>query len=189
MKSLLLLIDIQNDYFPNGNMQLNGSIEAGVQAGKALKSFRDRGLPVVHIQHTSSRPGATFLLPDTHGVEIHVNVKPLPGETIIRKSYPNSFRDTDLLEHIKSQNISELTICGMMTHMCVDSTVRAAFDHGFLCTVLSDACATRGLKYDDIEILAEHVNGAFLAALSPVFATLSTVEDFLDHMNQTDGYS
>ena len=189
MKTLLLLIDIQNDYFPNGNMQLNGSIEASLQAAKALKSFRDRGLPVVHVQHFSSRPGATFLLPDTHGAEIHENVKPIPGETVIRKNYPNSFRETDLLEHIKTHNISELVICGMMTHMCVDSTVRAAFDHGFRCTVLSDACTTRGLTYDNIEIPAEHVHGAFLAALSPVFATLRTVEDFLDHMNQTDGNS
>ena len=183
MKTLLVLIDIQNDYFSNGNMELSGSIEASLQAGKALKSFRDKGLPVVHVQHFSSRPGATFLLPDTQGSEIHKNVNPFPDETIIQKNFPNSFRDTVLLEHLKLQNISRLAICGMMTHMCVDSTVRAAFDHGFICTVLSDACATRSLTYQDIEIPAEHVHGAFLAALSQVFATVSTVDDFLAHMS------
>ncbi len=179
MKSALLIIDIQNDYFPSGRMELEGSIEAGRRAGKVLAYYRKRGLPVFFIQHLMMRPNAGFLLPDTDGAEIHESVKPLPGEAIIQKHYPNSFRDTSLLERLKAEDIGRLVICGMMTHMCVDATVRAAFDYGFECIVLGDACATRSLTYQDTVVPAEHVHGAFLAALGAVYGRVETVDGFL----------
>ena len=71
MKPALIIIDIQNDYFPGGKMELEGSPEASLQAAKLLASFRAKELPLVHIQHVSNRPGASFFLPDTEGVNIH----------------------------------------------------------------------------------------------------------------------
>jgi len=100
MKTALLLIDIQNDYFPGGRMELDGSPEASLRAKDLLTLFRGRNLPIFHIQHISNRNGASFFLPDTVGVEFHANVSPLPGETIIRKNFPNSFRNTALLTPI-----------------------------------------------------------------------------------------
>jgi len=88
MNQALLLIDIQNDYFPGGAMELVGSPEAGAQAGKLLTAFREKALPVIHIQHISSRPGAAFFLPHTKGVEIHQSVNPAQNEMVIRKNYP-----------------------------------------------------------------------------------------------------
>ena len=76
MKQALLLIDIQNDYFPGGAMELSGSLPAGMQAGKLLRLFRDKSLPIIHIQHLSTREGATFFVPNTGGVEIHETVAP-----------------------------------------------------------------------------------------------------------------
>lgn len=182
MKTALIIIDIQNDYFPNGRMETEGSIEAGRRAGKALAHFREAGLPVFFIQHVSMRPNAGFLLPDTDGVEIHESVKPLPDEVVIRKHFPNSFRGTPLLERLKAEAIGRPVICGMMTHMCVDATVRAAFDYGFECIVLGDACATRSLTYQDKAVPAEHVHAAFLAALDAVYAKVETVDGFLARM-------
>jgi len=179
MKTALIIIDIQNDYFPNGRMEVDGSIEAGLWAGKVLVRFRDAGLPVFFIQHVSMRPNSGFLLPDTDGVEIHESVKPLPGETVVQKHYPNSFRETSLLESLRADDIGRLVISGMMTHMCVDATTRAAFDFGFQCVLLSDACATRSLTYNDTVIPAAHVHGAFLAALGAVYARVQTVDGFL----------
>ena len=126
MTQALLLIDIQNDYFPGGAMELEGSPLAGRKAGELLQAFRRASKPVVHVQHVSTRPGATFFLPDTKGVEIHESVAPLQGETVIRKHHPNSFRDTPLLEHLRGHGVAELVIAGMMTQMCVDSSTRAA---------------------------------------------------------------
>ena len=94
MTTALLLIDIQNDYFPGGAMELEGSTAAALQARAALELFRAEGRPVFHIRHLSIRPGATFFLPDTPGAEIHDLVRPLPDEPVIVKHFPNSFRDT-----------------------------------------------------------------------------------------------
>lgn len=85
MNAALLIIDIQNDYFPGGRMELVGSVAASLRARALLEAFRARGLPVIHVQHVSTRPGATFFLPDTDGVRIHENVRPAPGETVLTK--------------------------------------------------------------------------------------------------------
>jgi nicotinamidase-related amidase len=180
MKTALLIVDIQNDYFPKGKMELEGSIEASLRAKEILDIFRTEKLPVIFIQHISAQKGATFFLPDTEGAIIHENVQPLPGETVIRKHYPNSFRETGLLDHLKKEQVGRLLVCGMMTSMCIDATVRAAFDYGFQCVVLHDACATRSLKFKDSNIPAIHVHGAFLAALGSVYARVMSTSEVIE---------
>ena len=128
-KQALIIIDIQNDYFEGGNIPLVNPIAASVNAGKVLDHFRANNLPIAHIQHISNNPEAMpIFVEGTKGVEIHENVKPLDGEKVFQKYYPNSFRETGLLDYLKENNITEVVITGMMTHMCVDATTRAAFD-------------------------------------------------------------
>jgi nicotinamidase-related amidase len=176
MSVALLLIDIQNDYFPGGKMELQGSEAASQVAGRLLACFREHHLPTVHIQHLSIRPGATFFIPDTAGAEIHSAVKPLKGETVIQKHFPNAFRETALLSHLQGLGIRKLVIAGMMTHLCVDGTVRAATDHGFECRIIQDACATRDLKFNDRVVSAADVHLAFLAALNGTYGRVMTAE-------------
>lgn len=182
MSTALIMIDIQQDYFPGGRMELVGSTEAAAAAARLLDTFRKAGWPVFHIQHISVRPNAAFFLSESPGVAIHPTVVPSAGESVITKYYPNSFRETNLLDHLKSANITQLLLCGMMTSMCVDATVRAAFDLGFECTVASDACATRDLSFDGETIPASHVHGAFLAALGSVYATVRTTDAIIQGM-------
>lgn len=170
MTSALIIIDIQNDYFPGGAMEVVGAAAAATQATKLLAAFRQQARPVVHIQHIAARPGATFFLPDTVGAEIHQSVLPSPGEPVFRKHFPNSFRETPLLEYLRSSGISHLVIAGMMTHMCVDTTTRAAADLGFACALAHDACATKALSFNGIQVSAESVQTAYLAALNGLFA-------------------
>ncbi|MHB8205096.1 MAG: cysteine hydrolase family protein [Desulfomonilaceae bacterium] len=179
MNTALILIDIQNDYFPGGKMELDGSVEASQCAKRLLTFFRDKRLPLMHIQHINLRPGATFFIPDTKGIEFHQNVAPLQEEIVIQKNYPNSFRNTSLLEYLEKESIKHLIIAGMMTHMCVDATCRAAFDYGFKCAVVADACATKSLSFENEVIPAAHVHGAFLAALNNVYADVNTTRDFV----------
>jgi len=177
MRSALLLIDIQNDYFPGGKMELEGSIEASLRARELLRLFRRKRSPVIHIHHVSTRPGASFFLPDTDGVRPHSHVEPMPHEMVVQKNFPNSFRETPLLDHLREDNLDHLVIAGMMTHMCIDATTRAAFDHGFSCTVAHDACATRSLSFGGQVVPAHQVHLAFLAALQGIYAKVaSTVE-------------
>ncbi len=177
MSTALLLIDIQNDYFPGGKMELEGSPEAATKAAKVLAMFRERDLPVFHIRHDSVNEGATFFLPGTSGAEIHGDVLPTADEVVITKHYPNSFRETDLLDHLKAAGVTKLVVAGMMTHMCVDAGVRAAADFGFECAVLSDATATCALPFGDTEIPAAHVHGSFLAALGMAYGTVMEADE------------
>jgi len=184
----LLLIDIQNDYFPGGKMELQGSEQAGQVAGRLLGFFREHRLPIVHIQHLSIRPGATFFIPGTPGAEIHSAVKPLEGETVIQKHFPNAFRETALTSHLQGLGIRKLVIAGVMTHMCVDATVRAATDHGFECRIIQDGCATRDLKFNDRVVPAADVHAAFLAALNGTYGRVMTAEAVIAELAQ-DGRS
>jgi nicotinamidase-related amidase len=178
MKTGLILVDIQNDYFPGGNMELVGISAAGQKAGELLSFFRDNSWPTFHIQHLSVRPGATFFLPDTVGAEIHDYIKPYAEERVIQKHYPNSFRETSLLEELKQQEVSKVVICGAMSHMCIDATTRAAFDFGFECTVIQDACATRDLEFGGQQIAAGLVHGSFMAALGSAYARVIAASEF-----------
>ena len=166
----LVIIDIQNDYFPGGAMELEGADAAGAKAGEVLQKFRIQGNPVFHIRHLSVRPGATFFLPGTPGVEIHASVRPRHGEAIVEKNFPNAFRGTALQNELDKQKIKNLVVAGMMTHMCVDASVRAAADLGYKITLLADACATRKQSFGGETIPARQVHGAFLAALNGFYA-------------------
>jgi nicotinamidase-related amidase len=104
---------------------------------------------------------------------------PLEGETVISKNFPNSFRDTPLLEYLRERQITRLVIAGMMTQMCIDTTVRAAADLGFECLLAHDACATRALSFGGVTVPAESVQAAFLAALNGLFARVLPVADLL----------
>lgn len=172
MKTALLLIDIQNDYFPGGTMELVNPEAAAQQAKTLLEYFRTSKQPVIHVQHVATRPDATFFLPDTDGAKIHSFVAPLPDEPVVTKHFPNAFYQTDLLEQLHKQDIEQLVIVGMMTHMCIDTTTRAAKDAGFTCIVASDACATRDQTFAGKTVVAADVQTAFLSALSYYFATV-----------------
>lgn len=177
MTRALLLIDIQNDYFPGGAMELVGMEAAADNARTLLGAFRAAGEPVFHVQHLSARPEAGFFLPDTPGVEINERVLPRDGESLTKKHYPNAFRDTGLNALLREAGVDELVICGAMSHMCIDASTRAAFDAGFTCTVVEDACATRDLVHDRRSVAAADVHAAFMAALGSVYAGLARTSD------------
>ena len=180
MKEALLLIDIQNDYFPGGKMELVSMEEAAKKAGELLKAFRTAGKPVFFIKHMSTRSDATFFVPGTQGMDIHPSVNPLPNEAVIEKHFPNSFLQTDLLSVLKELEVTDLIICGAMSHMCIDTTVRAAKELGFKCTLITDACATRNLKFGEEILPAQTVHASFMAALDGMFATIMTAGEYLN---------
>jgi nicotinamidase-related amidase len=165
MQSALILVDIQNDYFPGGRNPLYEPEKAAAQAKAALAYFRKQSWPIFHIQHISLDEGAAFLLPGTDGIKTHEIVKPLSGEPILIKHSPDSFYKTALHEKLAASAIKSLVICGMMTHMCIDTTVRAAKNYDYKVFLLSDACTTRDLTWDNHKISAATVHNTFMASL------------------------
>ncbi len=154
-KTALLIVDIQNFYFPGEGPGLFHAEEASLAAKEVLHIFREQKKLVVHVRHKSKK-----------GFEIHPNVAPLSEEKVITKEAVNSFQNTDLLEYLKSNEITRLIIIGMQTQMCLEGAVRAAHDFGFECVVVSDACATRDLKFGETTVKAEDVQAAVLATIT-----------------------
>jgi nicotinamidase-related amidase len=177
MDTALVIVDIQNDYFAGGKMVLEGSAEAAANAARLLTAFRERGLPVFHVQHLSTRPGATFFVPGTPGAEIHASVAPVAGEPVLQKNFPNAFRGTTLHDGLARVGAKKIVVAGMMTHMCIDTTVRAAFDLGYACRLAHDACATRALSFGGETVPARDVHRSFVAALHGLFCTAATAAE------------
>ncbi len=165
-KEALLLIDIQNIYFTPGPMLLHKPKEAARKAAQLLEKFRSEGKTVIHVQHNFKMLSG-----------IHSLVKPMNNEKIVHKDYPNSFLKTDLRGYLEEQGITKLTVAGMMSHMCVDTTVRACQDYGYEVTVIDDACTTMPLKHGDRKIDAETVHAVYMAALADGFAEVVRLEE------------
>jgi nicotinamidase-related amidase len=182
MDKCLVVVDLQNDYFPGGKMELVGMEGAVENARILLNEFRKTRSTIIHVQHVSLSPDASFFLPGTDGAEINNRVTPHEGETVVVKNYPNSFRETSLLEILRNAHIDDLVICGAMSHMCIDATTRAAFDLGFNCIVAEDACATRDLSFNNKTIEASEVHASFMAALSSLYAKVVLTRDIVKEM-------
>ena len=177
MSRALVIVDIQNDYFPGGAYPLVGPEDAAAAARRVLDACRDRGEAVVHVQHVWDAAEASFMRPGTLGVEIHESVAPYEGEPVVRKAHPNAFLDTTLEQELRERGVDRVVVCGMMTSMCVDATVRAAVDLGFRATVVHDACAAPDLEFADETIPARAVHGAFLAALEDSYAEVRSADE------------
>lgn len=171
MKEALIIIDVQNDYFPGGTCELCNAYEAEKKIQSLIQESRAQKRPVIYVQHINP-PEETFFLEGTYGCEISERIKPLPGDKIIVKYYPNSFHKTELDSYLKENGITKLIVCGMMTHMCVDTTVRAAMDYGYEVELVADACATMDLEISGEIIPAQIVQKTFFASLKDVFAKI-----------------
>lgn len=177
MPSALLIVDLQNDYFPGGRMTLHHVDHAAENARKLLDHFRHTDQPIFHILHTWEDPSAPFFVAGTKGAEINEVVSPRPSEPIIVKHFPNSFRESSLLDELRVANVDGLTICGAMSHMCIDATTRAAADFGFDCTVAHDACATCDVEFNGRKVTATDVHAAYMSALGFAYAKLLSTEE------------
>jgi nicotinamidase-related amidase len=177
MTRALIVVDIQNDYFPGGAHPLVGPEAAAGQARHLLDAFRSAGQPVVHLQHVWDEPDAPFMRPGTAGVEIHPLVAPAEGEPVLQKAHPNGFRETELERTLRGLGVDAVVVCGMMTSMCIDATVRAAVDLGFDASVAHDACATLDLEFGGRTVPAADVHAAFLAALGGGYARVAAAAE------------
>jgi nicotinamidase-related amidase len=169
-ESTLILIDCQNTY-TRGVMELDGVQAALDEAATLLERARTAGIPVIHIQH-SDGPGSLYDIDGETGAIVD-RVAPREGEPVVVKTFPNSFVQTDLDARLKSVGASNLVLAGFMTHMCVNSTARGAFNLGYAPTVVAGATATRALPgLGDTTVSAAAMQSASLAAMADLFAVV-----------------
>jgi nicotinamidase-related amidase len=168
--STLVMIDCQNTY-TRGVLELEGVQAALDQAAALLDRARTAGIPIIHIQHDDG-PGSLYDVEGESGA-IVTRVAPRDGEPVVVKNYPNSFVQTDFDERLKAVSASNLVLAGFMTHMCVNSTARGAFNLGYAPTVIAAATATRALPgLGDATVPAAAMQTASLAAMADLFAVV-----------------
>ena len=200
-RQALLVLDLINELVhPDGHYAhvcLQQVQQRGVvaRAAEAVRSARAARIPVVHVVLGYS-PGyldwpygsPLFGEPDpehrltlgTWGTRVHAELEPLPGEPVVTKHFPSSFRETTLLENLRSAGATKVAFAGMMTHMCVDTTVRAAADLGFECLLAQDGCATKALQFSGSTVDASQVQLSYLAALNGAFAKVQPARVIAD---------
>lgn len=166
-RTALLIIDVQEFYFPGGFNPLVEPENASQNATVMLEHFRSNDDLVVHIKHATEKDSL-----------IHQNVQPEKGEKVIKKSHINSYQDTDLLAYLKDSNINQVVICGMMTHMCVEAVARASADFSFDVIVIDDACATRDVVYNNDTVIAADVHNSTLGTINRYYGKVMTVKEY-----------
>jgi nicotinamidase-related amidase len=168
-ESALILIDCQNTY-TQGVMELDGVQAALDEAATLLERARVAGIPIIHIQHDAG-PGSPYDVHAESGAIVE-RVAPRDGEPVVVKNYPNSFVQTELDQLLKERVASSLVLAGFMTHMCVNSTARGAFNLGYAPTVVAAATATRPLPALGAQVPATAMQAASLAAMADLFAVV-----------------
>lgn len=144
-KTALIIIDIQNDYFPEGKFALDNTEQTLNNIKQAIKIANANNFTIIHVQHLggTEADGAPFFIEETEGVNIHNDViAAAPDATIITKRHADSFLNTRLDEELQSKNISELLICGMMTQNCVTHTALSKKADEYQVKVLPECCTT-----------------------------------------------
>ncbi|GLH77922.1 isochorismatase [Bradyrhizobium sp. SSBR45G] len=170
-ESSLVLIDIQNEY-RDGPLALPGADAAIAQAARLLARARAAGSVIIHVAHRG-KAGSLFDREAPRGA-IADAVAPLASEAVVEKTLPNSFAGTDLQARLVAAGRNNVVLAGLMTHMCVSSTARAALDLGWRVTIDAASCATRDLPDGKGGTLpAALVHEVALAELSDRFAIIA----------------
>jgi nicotinamidase-related amidase len=164
--STLIMIDCQNTYV-RGVMALDGVAAALDEAAELLERARTAGIPIIHFQHDGGE-GSPYDVRAEIG-EIVDMVRPRGDETVIVKHFPNCFVQTDLEDRLKALSARNLVLAGFMTHMCVNSTARGAFNLGYAASVVASATATRALPGTAENVSSAAVQAASLAAIGDLF--------------------
>ena len=176
----IVMIDFQNEYV-DGAMPLgNAGSKATANARLLLDRARKEAIPIFHIVHHGQDNDKIFD-PLSSKVEIIDSLQPLDDEKTIVKMHPNTFYDTELQTLITSVGKQQIIFAGFMSHMCVSSSVRAAFDLGFESFVCHDACATRELPSMTGKVItASTVHDSAMAALQDTFAALVATDKLIN---------
>lgn len=166
MKQALIIVDAQKDYFENGNMELPHANKTLEKILQIRKSFIEKSSPIIYIKQGSTEE-LGFLVEGTEGAEFHEAIPPLTtdNEYIVNKTTPDSFYETTLNQVLNKEQVDQVIIVGMMTHVCIDSTTRKASELGFNPIVIADACCGPNVTFNGQKLSSETLNLAFMAAL------------------------
>ncbi len=143
MTKALLVIDLQNDYFPGSKFPLWNTEAVLGNIERAIERANAHGIPVVIIQHIAKEGLAPFFNEGTPGADIHPRIlAAAPSAPVVVKEFADSFERTNLEETLSKLGVTEVLVCGMMTQNCVTHTAISKAAEKYRVSVLVDCCTT-----------------------------------------------
>lgn len=185
MKRVLLVIDVQNEYF-NGKLPVTYPEGSFSNILKAMDGAAAHQIPSIIIQHTASNPSSSTFVKGSLAWQIHPAVLLKPHLATVEKNLPGSFTGTDLEEILKKDAIDTITICGYMTQMCCDTTARQAFHLGYQVELLSDATGTLDIANEAGQVKAEELHRAILVTQAMRFSKVMSTEEWLNKLTASN---
>jgi nicotinamidase-related amidase len=182
MKRVLLVIDVQNDYF-SGPHTITHPAESFTRILDAIDAANDAGIPVILVRHAAPESALGGFRKGTYGGEIAADVLARPYAEIFEKHLPGSFTGTPLESWLRKHEIETVTIAGYMTQMCCDTTSRQALHLGFRVEFLSDATGTHDFANSAGAVTAEELHRAALVVQASRFADVMTVRAWTERIS------
>jgi nicotinamidase-related amidase len=190
MKRALVVIDVQESFRQLPSWAAISRPDIAAQAGRLVRAARDQGDLVVWVLHSEPGTGTVFDPAGGH-VALMDGLAPQAGEPVITKTSHNAFTTTNLQQLCTERAITDLTLCGIRTEQCCETTARVAADLGYRVTFVIDATATSPIEHRDAprgrsmaEILADRrtlpvdeIIARTEYALAGRFATIRTVAE------------
>lgn len=177
MKRVLLVIDVQNEYF-TGKLPVKYPEGSFDNILKAIDIADAKDIPVIFIQHTSTAPGASTFVKGTKEWELHDSIKEKKYGYLVEKTFPGSFTNTSLESILKKLGCDTIVITGYMTQMCCDTTARQAFHMGYNVEFLSDATGAPDVSNYAGSVSAKDLHLAVLITQAMRFSKVMTFKEW-----------
>ncbi len=177
----LLVIDVQNEYF-NGKLPVTYPANSLKNILRAMDAARDKGVPVVVIQHAAPQPDSTTFCRGSREWELLPEIADRARDVLIHKSLPGSFTGTELEKWLRQRGIDTVAIAGYMTQMCCDTTARQAVHLGFGVEFLSDATGTLDFRNEAGAVTAEELHRAILVTQQMRFSKVMSAQHWMDSL-------
>ena len=168
----LVVIDVQNDFSPEGAMAVEGHAAALQEIAGRVAVAREARRPVAWIVHNNGPDGAARFRPGTWGAELSPGLEPAEGEPVFVKTVFGALTGTELGAWLDDKDASAIELVGFLTHMCVSTTAREALMRGLAVAVDAKATGTRAIDSSAGSFAADVIHRSALAQLETMGATI-----------------
>ncbi|MEU9508267.1 isochorismatase family protein [Micromonospora sp. NPDC048170] len=152
-RAALVVIDVQESFRQRPIWAYGSNPDIVGQVDRLVDAARARGDLVVWVLHAEPGTGGVFDPANGH-VRLIEGLSAAPGEPTLVKTSHNSFTTTNLQQVLTAAGVREITVCGIRTEQCVETTARVGSDLGYQVTFVTDATMTFPIPHRDLPATA-----------------------------------
>jgi nicotinamidase-related amidase len=179
VKRALIVIDVQNEYFPGGALPISHPVDHLQNILETMDVAREQGVTTVVVRHHQPDPQSPLFCKGSQNWELHPEVARRPHDLLLDKQLPGSFTNTELEGFLRDREIDTVAIAGYMTQICCDTTAREAFHRGFKVEFLRDATGTLDVENSAGKVSAEDLHKAILVSQQMFISEVVTKDEFI----------